>query len=56
MSFKRFFGDAFFASELGQAALVSIAAMVSFVVIAGIMPGPAAADTAMVSSSLAILA
>ena len=56
MSFKRFFGDAFFASELGQAALVSIAAMVAFIVIAGIMPRTAAADSAMAGSSLAILA
>ena len=46
----------FFASELGQAAIVSIAAMVTFVVIAGIMPAPAAADTIVFGTAMVELA
>jgi len=46
----------FFACELGQAAIVSVAAMVAFVVIAGIMPDPAAAETTMVGAKMVQLA
>ena len=39
------FNHRFLGSELGQAALVSVAAMVAFVIFAALTPASAAADT-----------
>ena len=50
------FDRSFFASQLGQAALVSIAAMIAFTVIAGMLPAGPDAHTVLVGSPLVELA
>lgn len=50
------FTSRFFASELGQAALVSVAAMVAFVTFAALAPASASANSVVMPVTSAALA
>ena len=50
------FNRSFFASQLGQAALVSIAAMIAFTVFAGMMPAGPEAHSLLVGTHAVELA